>query len=73
MRRPSLGEGLVRIVNAYRTRALGLELLAKQTTDADLKWRLNDLAQACVDLADAIERHPEVGELEELERPRRLH
>jgi hypothetical protein len=61
------------IVSAYRARAIGFEALAKRTGDASLKQRLYDLARACAALAEAVERNPELVEIEQLERPPLLH
>jgi len=55
----------VHIVNAYRTRAMGFEELARRTGDNGLKRRLNDLAQTCAAVADAIERNPSLLDIEE--------
>jgi hypothetical protein len=63
----------MRIISTYRTRAIGFETLAKRTRDASLKQRLYDLARACSALAEAIERNPELAEIEQLERPTVLH
>lgn len=63
----------VRIVDAYRTRAIGFEELARRTSDAGLKRRLTDLAQTCVAVADAIERHPGLVEIDHFDRETTLH
>ena len=53
------------IVISYRTRAIGFENLAKQTYDEDLRQRLFDLSRTCAAIAEAIERNPALGDLEE--------
>jgi hypothetical protein len=63
----------VRIINAYRTRAIGFEKLAKRTGDANTKQRLYDLSRACAAVAEAIERNPEFAEIEEHEQATTLH
>jgi len=61
------------IVRTYRTRASGFKKLAARTGEPSLKDKLNELARACTDVADAIERNPELVEFYELERPAFLH
>lgn len=63
----------VRIVDAYRTRAIGFEELARRTSDAGLKRRLTDLAQTCVAVADAIERNPGLVEIDQVNVEATLH
>ena len=63
----------MRIVDAYRTRAIGFEELARRTSDAGLKRRLTDLAQTCVAVADAIERNPGLVEIDQVNVEATLH
>ena len=63
----------VRIVDAYRTRAIGFEDLARRTSAAGLKRRLTDLAQTCVAVADAIERNPGLVEIDQFDREPTFH
>jgi hypothetical protein len=53
------------IARSYRTRAIGLENLAKRTRDEDIKQRLFDLSRTCMAVAAAIERNPDLAESEE--------
>ena len=61
------------IIRTYRTRAMSFKQLAARTGEPSLKDRLNELARVCTDVADAIERNPELMELYGLERPALLH
>lgn len=53
------------VVRSYRARAIGFENLARRTRDGDIKQRLFDLSQTCMAIADAIERNPDLVEIEE--------
>jgi hypothetical protein len=63
----------VRIIHAYRSRAIDFEELAKRTRDAGLKRRLSDLARTCVAVAEAIERNPGLFEIDQPECGATLH
>jgi len=52
---------------------MSFKQLAARTGEPSLKDRLNELARVCTDVADAIERNPELMELYGLERPALLH
>lgn len=60
-------------VKAYRARAVGFQKLAARTEEATLRDRLNELASAYFDVANAIERNPEFEYLDDLPRPTLLH
>jgi len=69
----TIGTAVMSIVKTYRKRAVGFIQLAARTGEPSLKDKLNELARACTDVADAIERNAELVEFYELERPTLLH